>query len=391
MWTIASPGLRPAAAGTRARVERAHDPLLSRPGAAPLQLHAGVGEGLDDEIAHRARLAGADHEVVGALLLQHLPLADDVVGREAPVALGVEVAQVQRALAAGEDRGERAGDLARDEGLAAAGRLVVEEDAVAAEEAVALAVVHRDPVGVDLGGGVRAARVEARQLVLRRRRGAEHLGGGGLVEARLDPGEADRLEQARGAQAGDVPGVLRLVEADRDVALRGEVVDLVGAQLPDQVGQAAGVGQVAEVHVQAPLVLVLVEVEVVDAVGVEGAGAALDAVDLVALGEQELGEVRAVLAGDAGDQRAFHRCSASIVFHDQIERLAPVGQREAEGLGELRAVEQRVRRAPGPARDSPGSSSARPGPRGSAAAAGARCRIARANSNQVVSPAALRW
>jgi len=40
----------------------------------------------------------------------------------------------------------------------------------------------------------------------------------------------------------------------------------------------------------------------VDAVGVEERGAALDAVDLVALLEQELGEVRAVLAGDAGDE-----------------------------------------------------------------------------------------
>ena len=31
-----------------------------------------------------------------------------------------------------------------------------------------------------------------------------------------------------------------------------------------------------------------------------------DADDPIALGEQELGEVRAVLAGDAGDQRGWH-------------------------------------------------------------------------------------
>jgi hypothetical protein len=43
-------------------------------------------------------------------------------------------------------------------------------------------------------------------------------------------------------------------------------------------------------------------VEVVDAVGVEQRAAALDAVHLVALVEQELGEVGAVLAGDAGDE-----------------------------------------------------------------------------------------
>ena len=46
-------------------------------------------------------------------------------------------------------------------------------------------------------------------------------------------------------------------------------------------------------------------VQVVDALGVERRGAALDAVDLVALGEQELGEVGPVLAV-AGDEGFFH-------------------------------------------------------------------------------------
>ena len=45
-------------------------------------------------------------------------------------------------------------------------------------------------------------------------------------------------------------------------------------------------------------------------------GAALDAVDFVALAEQELGEVGAVLAGDAGDQ--------SSLSHLKVKRiLAP--------------------------------------------------------------------
>jgi len=56
---------------------------------------------------------------------------------------------------------------------------------------------------------------------------------------------------------------------------------------------------------QAPVGLVRVLVQVVDALRVEARGAALDAVHLVALGEQELGEVGAILAGDAGDERDF--------------------------------------------------------------------------------------
>jgi hypothetical protein len=47
--------------------------------------------------------------------------------------------------------------------------------------------------------------------------------------------------------------------------------------------------------------LVRILVQVVDAVGVEQRGAPLDAVHLVALVEQELGQIGAVLAGDAGD------------------------------------------------------------------------------------------
>ena len=86
------------------------------------------------------------------------------------------------------------------------------------------------------------------------------------------------------------------------MALRGQVVDLVGLHLLDDADQAGAVGQVAVVQDEAPVVDVRVLVEVVDAVGVEQRGAALDAVDLVALVEQELGEVGAVLAGDAGDE-----------------------------------------------------------------------------------------
>ena len=80
------------------------------------------------------------------------------------------------------------------------------------------------------------------------------------------------------------------------MALRGEVVDLVGLHLLDDAHQAGGVRQIAVVQDEAPVRDVRVLVQVVDAVGVEKRSAALDAVDFVALGEQELGQVGAVLA-----------------------------------------------------------------------------------------------
>ena len=92
-----------------------------------------------------------------------------------------------------------------------------------------------------------------------------------------------------------------LLERHRDVALRGEVVDLVGLHLLDDADQAARIGHVAVMQDEAAVRFVRVLVQVVDAVGVEQRRAALDAVDLVAFAEQKLGEVGAVLAGDAGD------------------------------------------------------------------------------------------
>ena len=86
----------------------------------------------------------------------------------APVAQRAQVAEVQAVLQAERDARQRARDLARDEGLAAQRALVVEQDAVAGVHAVGLAVVHRDPVGVELGHRVGAARIERRGLLLRR-------------------------------------------------------------------------------------------------------------------------------------------------------------------------------------------------------------------------------
>jgi hypothetical protein len=51
---------------------------------------------------------------------------------------------------------------------------------------------------------------------------------------------------------------------------------------------------------------------VVDARGVEEGAAAFDAVDLVSLGEQELGEVGAVLSGDSGDEGFLQRLGFSL-------------------------------------------------------------------------------
>jgi hypothetical protein len=66
------------------------------------------------------------------------------------------------------------------------------------------------------------------------------------------------------------------------MALGTQVVDLVGLHLLDDAGEVAGVAQVAVVQLEAGVVNVRVLVDVVHPLGVERAGAALDAVHDVA-------------------------------------------------------------------------------------------------------------
>jgi hypothetical protein len=136
---------------------------------------------------------------------------------------------------------------------------------------------------------------------------AEQFGSGRLVEARFlfHPQDADRLQQAQRTQCVRIRGVLGLLERHRDVALRRQVVDLVGLDLLDDAGEAARIRHVPVVEDQAAALFVRILIEVVNPFGIEQRGAPLDAVHRVALVQQEFGKVCAVLAGDAGNQCDF--------------------------------------------------------------------------------------
>ena len=75
--------------------------------------------------------------------------------------------------------------------------------------------------------------------------------------------------------------------------------------LLDEADEVGGIGQIAVVHEEARLVLVRIDVEIVDAGGVERGGAPLDAVDDIAFLQQQTRQIGAVLPGDAGDQCNF--------------------------------------------------------------------------------------
>ena len=266
------------------------------------------GEGRLAQVAHAVQLAGADHVVFGLLSLEHEPHGAHVVTGEAPVALGVEVAQAQLVGQAHLDLRCSVGDLAGDELQPAPRAFMVVEHPRNRVQPMLPAVVAGDQVPIDLGDPVGVARVEARGdhlggLI----RIAEHLAGGGLVEARPGRHLAGAIQHAGHAQRGRFGRQHRLGPRKLHVGLSAQVVDLVRAVGVEHLVQRALVKQV-------PLGQFDLILDVLDAAQVEGAGAAHHAHHAVTFGEQELGQVRAVLPGNAGDQRGCHRVDSRLAF-----------------------------------------------------------------------------
>jgi hypothetical protein len=86
--------------------------------------------------------------------------------------------------------------------------------------------------------------------------------------------------------------------------LGSQVVDFAGLDFLHEANAGAQVGQVVFDQVQIGVVL---DAQLFDAPEVDGAGAAVGAVDGVALVEQELGQICAVLACDAGNDGGPHK------------------------------------------------------------------------------------
>src|SRR5690606_19671752 len=89
--------------------------LLVQAGATPSQFNTQLTSDRADEFPNAMLVTRCDDIVARAVLLKDQPLRSDVVARVAPVALRVEVAQVQAGLQAHPDAGQTAGDFPGDE------------------------------------------------------------------------------------------------------------------------------------------------------------------------------------------------------------------------------------------------------------------------------------
>ena len=129
------------------------------------------------------------------------------------------------------------------------------------------------------------------------------------------------------------------LEAHLHVALRREIVDLVRLDFLDQANEVGRIGEIAEMEKELDARLMRIRIEMIDAAGIERRRAPLHAVDRVALGEQELGKIRAILTGGAGDQ-------CNLVGHQPLSDRPAAIKRVTACAGQH--FRQRPRRGSGP-------------------------------------------
>jgi hypothetical protein len=185
-------------------------------------------EGFLDKLSHGVSLSSGKNEIIGCRLLEHAPHALDIVlgyyntwlvrdddaavssHTMSPVSLGINVTEIQTVLLADANICNGPSDFPGDERPPSPRALVVEKNPVTRIHTVRLAVVHRDPVCVQLGNTVRAARIERCRLALWSLNDfSVEFGGRGLVEARVlvKPNGADGIEETQGAEAIDIGSV----------------------------------------------------------------------------------------------------------------------------------------------------------------------------------------
>ncbi len=100
------------------------------------------------------------------------------------------------------------------------------------------------------------------------------------------------------------------------MALRREIIDFVWLRLLDDMHQTAGIRHVPIVEDEVPMGDMRILIEVIDAIGIEQGGAALDAVNLITFAQQQLREEGAILAGYTGDQCYFaHHSGPEMVLY----------------------------------------------------------------------------
>ena len=134
---------------------------------------------------------------------------------------------------------------------------------------------------------------------------AEKLGGGGLVETDAGAERPDRFENGGDADRVDLPGMHRLLERGPDIALPGEIVDLVDPRALDHAQRAAEFLQLEIDDLD-----IAGDAELLQAPEIGGGDVAHRPDHRMALLQQQLCEIGAVLPVDACNERPLRHANS---------------------------------------------------------------------------------
>lgn len=286
-----------------------HSACFVRAGVFPTQRDAQFRRSYFDESAHGILSAGGDDEIFGLVLLQHEPLHFHIVPRVSPVAQRAEIAQMQTVVQPERQPRQSAGDFAGDKGFAPDRGFVVEENAVAGIHVIRFSIIYCDPIGVQLGAGIRRTGIERRCFRLGNfPHQAVQFGSGSLIETGFvfQTENAYGFQQAQRAQTIHVGGIHRRIKGNLHMTLGREIIDFIRPHFLNNADKIRGVGQIAVMQYKTPIIGIRGLVEVIDALGVEQGRAPLDAVHFITFVQQQFCQIGSVLSGDTGDDRFFH-------------------------------------------------------------------------------------
>jgi four helix bundle protein len=131
----------------------------------------------------------------------------------------------------------------------------------------------------------------------------------------------DQLEETKGCHARFFAGRLGDFKAQPDVALTGQVIDLGRTDLVQNPAQGRCIAEITVMKEKPFLVERFILSQMVNPGALQIAGSSDQAVDGIALLQKNLGEIRTVLAGDAGNESGFGR---GLHGHGDKAALVPI-------------------------------------------------------------------
>src|SRR6478672_10088898 len=218
---------------------------------------------------------GGDYIVIGLILLQHQPHCLDVFLCVTPIALRIQISQIEFFLQPGLDAHSSASNLSRNKCFATPRALVVEKNSAGGEQVVRLAIINSHPMRVYLCRPIRAARIKWRGLSLRHFLNfSKHLGATSLIKLGFDSRLTNCFQNSSSAQGRYIARIFRNIKAHAHVALRRQMVDLVGLDAIEKFNKIGRISDIAIMKKQTHAIDMWISVEVIYSTGIKSRGAA---------------------------------------------------------------------------------------------------------------------